>query len=334
MTAGGCPIKVLRRLLVFVLIVVALYLLLPRLVGAEKAGELISQANWALLVFAVVIEGVALTGYANLFRFILHVLDIRLSLGTMVKIVLAGLAASHLFSAGGAAGWVVSYNALRKRGVPHGLVFVAIAAQNFFNYIVLWVLFLLSMVYLVGSGKLNPFAYTAALILIGFFLWLTGYGLYLYNHRAKMRRRVTQVARLINRITRSERIKPEHIDGWLDSLFAGMRRMTTHRGSVRMSVLYSLSFWFFDLLCLYLVFWAFTTPPSIPAMIVAYVVGYAVGTLAPTPGGLGAVEGLLIAMFVSFGVDSSEAVAVVLTYRLINFWLPIPPGLVSYVALR
>ena len=79
--AGGCPIKVLRRVLVFVLIVVALYFLLPRLVGVEKAGELISQANWALLVFAVVIEGVALTGYANLFRFILHVLDIRLSLG-------------------------------------------------------------------------------------------------------------------------------------------------------------------------------------------------------------------------------------------------------------
>lgn len=312
-----------------------LYLLLPRLVGAEKAGELISQANWVLLVIAVVIEGVALTGYANLFRYILHVLDIRMSLLTMVEIVLAGLAASHIFSAGGAAGWVVSYNALRKRDVPHGIVFVAIAAQNFFNYIVLWVLFLVAMVYLVLSGKLgNPFAYSAAVILIVFFLWLTGYGLYLYNHRAKMRRRVTQIAGVINRISRRERIKPEHIDGWLDSLFVGMRRMTTHRGSVRMSVLNSLSFWAFDLLCLYVVFWAFTTPPSVAAMIIAYVVAYAVGTLAPTPGGLGAVEGLLIAMFASFGVDSSEAVAVVLTYRLINFWLPIPPGLVSYVALR
>jgi uncharacterized protein (TIRG00374 family) len=240
-----------------------------------------------------------------------------------------------LCGGGAAAGWVVSYNALRKRGVSHGLVFVAIAAQNFFNYIVLWVLFLLAMVYLVASGNLDdPLAYALAIVLILFFLWLSAYGLYLYNHRAKMRRRVAQVARLINRVTRSERIRPEHIDGWLDSLFVGMRRMTTHRGSVRMSVLYSLSFWFFDLLCLYLVFWAYTTPPSFAAMIVAYVVGYAVGTLAPTPGGLGAVEGLLIAMFVSFGVASTEAVAVVLTYRLINFWLPILPGLVSYASLR
>ena len=30
--------------------------------------------------------------------------------------------------AGGVGGWVVTYNALRKRGAPHGLIFVAIAA--------------------------------------------------------------------------------------------------------------------------------------------------------------------------------------------------------------
>jgi len=55
-------------------------------------------------------------------------------------------------------------------------------------------------------------------------------------------------------------------------------------------------------------------------------VANAVGSLAPTPGGLGAVEGLLITMLVSFDVPSPEAVAVVLVYRLINFWLPSRSG--------
>jgi hypothetical protein len=67
---------------------------------------------------------------------------------------------------------------------------------------------------------------------------------------------------------------------------------------------------------------------------VCYVVAYAIGTLAPTPGGLGAIEGLLIALFVSFGVPSATAVTVVLVYRLINFWMPILPGLVAYVIVR
>ena len=66
----------------------------------------------------------------------------------------------------------------------------------------------------------------------------------------------------------------------------------------------------------------------------AYVVAYSIGTLAPTPGGLGAVEGILIALFVSFGVPSAIAVAVVLVYRIINFWLPIPPGFLAYAIVR
>jgi hypothetical protein len=285
-------------------------------------------------VVAVLVEFIALSGYANLFRHIFRVLDIRLRYRTVLNIVLAGLSFSHVFGAGGAAGMVVTYNALRKRDVPHGLVFVAIAAQNFFNFLVLWLLFLLALVSVVSSGRLNPWSYGLALVLIAFFVSLTVYGLYLYRHRARMRRRVAQVAALINRLYRRERIQAEHIDEWLDGLFAGMRRMSTHRGAKRTAFAYSCLFWLFDMLCLYLVFIAFGYHIQIPALVISYAVAYGVGTLAPTPGGLGAVEGLLITMLVSFDVPSPQAVAVVLVYRFINFWLPIPVGFGSYLAVR
>ena len=87
------------------------------------------------------LEVVALLGYANLTRFVLRVLDIRMRLYEVLSVTVGSLAVSHLLSAGGVGGWVVTYNALRRREVPHGLVFVAIAAQQFFNYIVLWGLF-------------------------------------------------------------------------------------------------------------------------------------------------------------------------------------------------
>jgi uncharacterized protein (TIRG00374 family) len=251
-----------------------------------------------------------------------------------MNIVLAGLSFSHLFGAGGAAGMVVSYNALRKREAPHGLIFVAIAAQNFFTYIVLWAMFLVALISVVSSGRVNPLSYSLALVLIGALLWLTGYGLYLYRHRAKMRRRVSQGAALINRAYRRERIKPEHIDEWLDSLFTAMRRMGTHRGAKRTATAYSFMFWGFDLLCLYLVFLSLGYHIGFGALTVSYAVANAVGSLAPTPGGLGAVEGLLITLLVSFDVPSPQAVAVVLVYRLINFWMPIPVGFGSYLAIK
>jgi uncharacterized protein (TIRG00374 family) len=172
------------------------------------------------------------------------------------------------------------------------------------------------------------------IVLILLLLWLTAYGLYLYNHRTLMRRRVGQAAHIVNRVARREVVEEGHVDAWLDNLFVGMRRMTSHRGAFRRTALYACAYWFFDMLTLAAVFLAFGAGVPWTALVVAYVVAYSIGTLAPTPGGLGAVEALLIALFVSFGVASAIAVTVVLIYRVINFWLPIPPGLIMYGTIR
>jgi uncharacterized protein (TIRG00374 family) len=303
-------------------------------VDTQETMDLLTRASYVLLALAVVLEVLALLGYANLTRYILKVLDIRMRLIEVLSITLSGLAVSHVLSAGGVGGWVVTYNALRKRGAPHGLIFVAIAAQQFFNYVVLWILFALALVYLVLERGESVAAYAAALVLIGLLLWLTGYGVYLYNRRTKMRRRVGQLARLANRVMRREVVQERHVDGWLDNLFAGMRRMTTHRGAFRTTALFACAYWLFDMLCLWATFFAFDYRIGLSSLAIGYVVAYSVGTLAPTPGGLGAVEGILIALYASFGVPSATAVAVVLVYRLINFWLPIPPGLVAYLLVR
>ncbi len=325
--------KTLRNIAVFALLVVALYFLLPRLVDAEGTIELLADANWWLIGLAILLQVLAILAYANLTRFILSVLAIRLRLIHVLSITLSSLAVSHVLSAGGAGGWVVTYNALMKRKVPHGLIFVAIAAQQFFNYVVLWFLFAFALLYLVVRGQ-SILAYGGGIVIIALILGLTGYGIYLYTHRTRLRRRAEQVAALANRIARREVINESHIDGWLDNLFAGMRRMTSHRHAIPKTAVQACGFWLFDMLCLWVVFMAFDHGIGLSSVAVCYVVAYAIGTLAPTPGGLGAIEGLLIALFVSFGVPSAIAVTVVLAYRLINFWLPILPGLLAYVIVR
>jgi len=329
---GRKPIKkTLRHIAVFAIIVLVLYLLLPRLVDTRKTFTLLTHASYVLLAGAVVLECLAALSYANLMRYILKVLDIRVRLREVLAITLSSLAVSHVLSAGGVGGWVVTYNALRKRGAPHGLIFVAIAAQQFFNYVVLW---FLALVWLVLARGESIAGYLVGIVFIGLILWLTGYGIYLYNHRTRMRRRVTQAAHLANRVMRREIVQERHIDGWLDNLFAGMRRMTTHRGAYRTTLALAGGFWIFDMLCLYTTFRAFGQHLGFGYLAVGYVVAYAIGTLAPTPGGLGAIEGILIALYVSFGVPSATAVAVVLVYRLINFWLPIPPGFIAYLVVK
>jgi putative heme transporter len=51
-------------------------------------------------------------------------------------------------------------------------------------------------------------------------------------------------------------------------------------------------------------------------------------------GGVGSVDAGMIAAFLAFGLPSSTVFVAVLTYRVIAFWLPIPPGIVAYLQLR
>ncbi len=69
-------------------------------------------------------------------------------------------------------------------------------------------------------------------------------------------------------------------------------------------------------------------------LLAVFLAGSAVGSAAPTPGGLGALEAALVAGLTTLGAAAAPAVAGVLTYRLITYWLPIIPGAVALKLLR
>ena len=65
----------------------------------------------------------------------------------------------------------------------------------------------------------------------------------------------------------------------------------------------------------------------------AYYVG-TLGNALPLPGGIGGVEGGMIAAFLAFGVTAHVGVLAVLGYRTISYWLPTIPGAIAYWRLR
>jgi uncharacterized membrane protein YbhN (UPF0104 family) len=62
-----------------------------------------------------------------------------------------------------------------------------------------------------------------------------------------------------------------------------------------------------------------------------YLTANTVAAAAPTPGGVGAIEAALVAVLTGAGVDATIALSTVLVFRLVTFWLPVPP---SWLALR
>ena len=59
-----------------------------------------------------------------------------------------------------------------------------------------------------------------------------------------------------------------------------------------------------------------------------------VAAASPTPGGLGAMETASIAGLMGIGISSGPAVSAVLLYRLATYWLPVPPGWLSWRLLQ
>ncbi len=65
---------------------------------------------------------------------------------------------------------------------------------------------------------------------------------------------------------------------------------------------------------------------SYASVAVVFLAGNALGSAAPTPGGVGAVEGALTFGLVAVGLPLEVATPAVLLYRLLTLWLPVLPG--------
>jgi len=79
---------------------------------------------------------------------------------------------------------------------------------------------------------------------------------------------------------------------------------------------------------------AFGAHLPLVSTVAVYLAGAAVASVSPTPGGLGAMEAALVAGLTAVGAPTGPAVAGVLAFRLLTFWLPILPGWLAYRALR
>jgi len=87
-------------------------------------------------------------------------------------------------------------------------------------------------------------------------------------------------------------------------------------------------------LCLACCLAAFGAQVPLASTVAVYLAGAAVASVSPTPGGLGAMEAALVAGLTAVGAPTGPAVAGVLAFRLLTFWLPILPGWLAYRALR
>ena len=100
------------------------------------------------------------------------------------------------------------------------------------------------------------------------------------------------------------------------------------------SLVFAIGNWTLDYLALVAALRAVGASPRLSAVLLAYGAAAVLTMIPITPGGLGFVEAGLTGCLSLAGVEVNDALLATLAFRLFSFWLPLPAGLVAYLAYR
>lgn len=103
--------------------------------------------------------------------------------------------------------------------------------------------------------------------------------------------------------------------------------------AVRAGLAWSTLNWLLDAGCLWVCLRAYGADLPIELVVSAYGLANALGLLPLTPGGLGIIEGTLVPALVAAGASAGVALLGVVTWRLLQYWLPIPVAGLCWLSL-
>ena len=158
-------VKPLRRgIVIFVLVLVIEYLVVPELVGASKDLHLLGRVNAAWLVAGLVLEALSLFCYGLLTQALLPPGAHNPGLSRLFRIDLAAAAVAHVIPAGtlGSAG--IGYRLFTAEGIKGNDAAVMMATKGLGSTVVLNVLLWLSLVVSIPLAGFHPIYVTVAVI--------------------------------------------------------------------------------------------------------------------------------------------------------------------------
>ncbi|WP_282694204.1 lysylphosphatidylglycerol synthase transmembrane domain-containing protein [Streptomyces sp. CC208A] len=291
-----------RTLISIIAGAVAAYFLLSQI--ARTPLSTISEADWRWVAAAVLFSALS---YVAAAMSLLGFVPERVGFGRTVAAQVAG-SFVKIVAPAAVGGVALNTRFLQRSGVRPGLAVASVGASQLFG-LGAHILLLLLFGYLTGTEKSQSFTPSRTVIA----------GL-------------LTVAVLVLVVTAIPFMR-KFVSTRLRSLFAGVvpRMLDVLQRPVKLAtgiggmLLLTGAF----VLCLDASIRAFghgSASISYASVAVVFLAGNALGSAAPTPGGIGAVEGALTLGLVTVGLPIEVATPAVLLYRLLTLWLPVLPG--------
>jgi putative heme transporter len=316
--------SVLAALAVVVLVSV---IVVERHTLAESLHVLVNL-NWAWFLLALASELISLASFGLSRKELMRVGGRPPTFGTVMAITYASNALSiSVPFAGAELAMVFSYRQFRRHGVDAATTGWTLAVSAIFSTSALALL--LTVGALAGSASLA----SAAGFLGAFVFIVPGAAVLLALRFQSVRRLLHRAIAAVVSLSRSVLGVPAHgvdgLDEFLDRVASLRLSWSRYAGVFGLAVLN----WAADCGALACAIKATGQPVPWHSLLLVYGAGAAVGSTGITPGGFALVELALTAALTAAGLHRSPALAAVLAYRLVNFWLILIGGWILMAVL-
>lgn len=296
-------------LTILVVLVGALVFAVP---GLSEVADKLRDVNPWWIVLAVVLELVSCAGYVFAFQHVFWRAPRRFA----TRVALSEMAFGAVVPAGGAGGIAIGAWIVKAKGGPlrrfverSAVLFLLTSAVNVLTLVLAGVL--------VGTGVLETRHVALGLV-------PAGVGLLVLALFASL---PSLAARFPLTPTSRRLVRWFHASAGVVSAAMHELRHPTWR------LLGAVAYLWADIAMLWVCFAALGEFPAAGAIALAFLIGY-LGNVVPIPGGIGALDGGLVAALVLYGADPATAAAAVLAYHALVLWIPTLLGTIAFLRVR
>lgn len=322
------------QLILFLAIFFIIILIFLKFSDFQKVAETVKNAKIIFIIAAFFTQIFTYISVVFLLDNLLLIHKLKIKFSKLLKATLSTNFLNVAFPSGGLSGTSFLFYFFSKEKIKKGTSAVVVVLYYLFNNLSFYFFLVGVLIYLIVKNevKVEEFIASAIGLLVTVFLTL---GIYLFFRRRTLFEKFLRFAfSLLNRITKRlikrELLKNEEIFIMIDEFYRGWREVKYQKVQILKSLIYAIFVHIFDILTIYLIFKALNYEISLPILVIGFVLSDVFSFVSFVPSGFVIFEVSLALIYSGFGVPFELAILVVLIFRFLALWLPIPVGIWSY----
>ena len=319
-----------KKTLFFLGLSIAILAVMLYLVGIDQVIETLKLAKLEFIGIAIALQIFTYYLYTLRWKILNNLADMDVGIKKLLPMVLVGLAVNNITPSGRGGGEPVrAYILAKENNYPMQETFATVVADralDTFPFVLLAVLTIIGMALYFDFDLwlliLMILAVTAIAIILILLIYM--------SINPNFGKRVD--GWIIGLVRRFYKKNSEELEDKIHNVISGfqdtMKLVIYNKKVMYYALPLSFIIWIFEILRVYFVFLAFGAHVNPVVIGEVFILACLAGMIPLLPGGLGAVDGIMIIFYSAAGITASISAAATVIERLISFWMATILGLV------